>query len=146
MPVSRTPAARSLNAARSRPPDPKSLTSVAPDTLNRSVIWVFIAALYPICSRAIPWSRTPTRRAGTMKSGSTTSVSSVSCHWSQNIAARVVTSTITLLTMLPNVLVTAVWAPMTSLFSRDVIEPVGVRVKKAIGIRWILAKSPRRRS
>ena len=81
-----------------------------------------------------------------MNSGNTMRVSSVSCHWSQNMAASVVVSTITLLTMLPNVLVTAVWAPTTSLFSRDVIDPVGVRVKNAIGIRWILAKSVRRRS
>ena len=62
------------------------------------------------------------------------------------MATSVVTSTITLLTTLPSVLVTAVCAPMTSWFSREVIEPVGVRVKKAIGIRWILANSAPRRS
>ncbi len=81
-----------------------------------------------------------------MKIGSTSSVSRVSCHCRKNIAASVVTSTMTLLTMLPNVLVTAVCAPITSLLSREVIEPVGVLVKKAIGIRWILANSARRRS
>ncbi len=81
-----------------------------------------------------------------MKIGSTTRVSRVSCHWSAIIAASVVISTTTLLTTLPSVLVTAVWAPMTSLLSRDVIEPVGVRVKKAIGIRCTLANSVRRRS
>ena len=73
-------------------------------------------------------------------------MSRVSCHWSQNIAANVVASTITLLTTLPSVLVTAVCAPITSLLSRDVIDPVGVRVKNAIGIRWILANRARRRS
>ena len=81
-----------------------------------------------------------------MNSGSTTSVSNVRRHSSAIIAASVVTSTITLLTTLPSVLVTAVWAPMTSLLSREVIEPVGVRVKNAIGIRWILANSAPRRS
>ena len=44
-PVSRTPSARWSKASRSRPPEPNSFTSVAPATLKRSVIWVFIAAL-----------------------------------------------------------------------------------------------------
>ena len=81
-----------------------------------------------------------------MNSGSTTSVSSVRRHSSASIAASVVTSTITLLTTLPSVLVTAVCAPITSLLRRDVIDPVGVRVKNAIGMRWILANSALRRS
>ena len=139
MPVSRTPAACCSKPACSRPPEPNSLTSVAPDTLKRSVICVFIAALCAICSREMPCSRRPTRRAGMMKIGSTTSVSSVSRHSNASIAPSVVNSTITLLTTLPSVLVTAVCAPITSLLSRDVIEPVGVRVKKAIGIRCTLA-------
>ena len=79
-------------------------------------------------------------------SGSTTSASSVRRHSRASIATSVVTSTTTLLTTLPSVLVTAVWAPMTSLLSRDVIAPVGVRVKKAIGIRCTLANRARRRS
>ena len=58
----------------------------------------------------------------------------------------VVTSTTTLLTTLPSVLVTAVWAPTTSLLRRLVIAPVGVRVKNASGSRWTLANSARRRS
>ena len=62
------------------------------------------------------------------------------------MAISVVTSTTTLLTTLPSVLVTAVWAPTTSVFSREIRAPVGVRVKKAIGIRWTLANSARRRS
>ena len=51
-----------------------------------------------------------------------------------------------LLTTLPSVLVTAVWAPTTSLSRRDVMAPVGVRVKNATGIRCTLANSARRRS
>ena len=81
-----------------------------------------------------------------MNRGSTTKVSSVRRHSSASIAVNVVTSTITLLTTLPSVLVTAVCAPMTSLLSRDVMEPVGVRVKNAIGIRWTLANNAPRRS
>ncbi len=60
-------------------------------------------------------------------------------HSSASIAASVVASTMTLLTTLPRVLVTAVWAPTTSLFNRLVIAPVGVRVKNAIGSRCTLA-------
>ena len=125
---------------------PNSLTSCAPATLNRSVICVFISALVLICSREIACSRRPTRLAGMMNSGSTTSASSVSRHSSASIATSVVTSTTTLLTTLPSVLVTAVCAPTTSLFSRLVSAPVCVRVKKAIGIRWTLANRATRRS
>ena len=78
--------------------------------------------------------------------GSTTSASSVSRHSSASIVTSVVTSTMTLLTTLPSVLVTAVWAPITSLLRRLVIAPVGVRVKNAIGIRCTLANRARRRS
>jgi hypothetical protein len=39
------PAARRSNASCSRAPEPNSLTRLAPATLKRSVIWVFIAAL-----------------------------------------------------------------------------------------------------
>ena len=59
-----------------------------------------------------------------MNSGSTTSASSVSRHSSASIVSSVVTSTTTLLTTLPSVLVTAVWAPTTSLLRRLVIAPV----------------------
>ena len=146
MPVSRTAVARRPNIAFSRSRSPNSLTSIAPDTLKRSVICVFIAALCCICSREMSCSRRPTRRAGMTNIGSTTSASSVSRHSSASIAASVVTSTTTLLTTLPSVLVTAVWAPITSLLRRHVIEPVGVRVKNAIGIRCTLANRARRRS
>ena len=146
MPVSRTPLARRSKAASSRRWSPNSLTRIAPATLKRSVIWVFIVALYCICSREMSCNRRPTRRAGMTNSGSTTSASNVIRHSRASIAMSATTSTTTLLTTLPSVLVTAVWAPMTSLLSRDVSAPVGVRVKKATGIRWTLANRARRRS
>ncbi len=58
-------------------------------------------------------------------SGSTTSASSVSRHSRASIAISVVTSTTTLLTTLPSVLVTAFWAPTTSLLSR-LVERAGL--------------------
>ena len=112
--------ARRRHAPRTRRPrgrwSPNSLTSIAPATLNRSVICVFIEALCCICWREMSCSRRPTRRAGMMNIGSTTSASRVSRHSRASIAISVVTSTTTLLTTLPSVLVTAVWAPTTSLF------------------------------
>ena len=67
-------------------------------------------------------------------------------HSSTSIAASDVTRPMTLLTTLPSVVVTAVWAPTTSLLRREVIAPVGVRVKKATGIRSTLANNDERRS
>ena len=51
---------------------PKSLTSSAPETPNRSVMVAFILASRSYDSRVISASRRPTRRAGTMKIGSRT--------------------------------------------------------------------------
>ena len=70
-----------------------------------------------------------------MNVGSTMSDSRVRRHSRAAIVARVVTSTMTLLTTEPNVLVSALCAPTTSLLSREVIAPVGVRVKKPTGRR-----------
>ena len=81
-----------------------------------------------------------------MKIGSTINASRVNRHSSNSIVASVVTRTMTLLTTLPSVLVTADWAPTTSLLSRLVMVPVGVRVKNAIGRRCTLAYSDRRKS
>lgn len=67
---------------------------------------------------AIACRRLPTRRAGTTNAGSTMSASSVSRHSSAIIAATVVTSVTELLTAVPSVEVTALCAPITSLFSR----------------------------
>ena len=58
-----------------------------------------------------------------MNSGSTISANNVNRHSSHSIVTSVVTSTTTLLTTLPSVLVTAVWAPTTSLLRRLVIAP-----------------------
>ncbi len=146
MPASRTPRASCSNCSSSRAWSPKSLTSIAPATLKRSVIWVLIDALCCICSREICCSRRPTRLAGITNTGSTTRASSVRRHSRAIIASSEVTSTTTLLTTLPSVVVTAFWAPTTSLLSRDVRAPVGVRVKKAIGIRCTLANRARRMS
>ena len=74
------------------------------------------------------------------------SASSVSRHSSTSIATSAVVSPTTLLTTLPSVFVTAVWAPTTSVPSRAVTAPVGVRVKNAMGIRCTLRNSAVRRS
>ncbi len=146
MPVSRTRAARPANVSISSWARPNSLTSCAPATLNRSVICAFISAFVDMFSRLIACSRRPTRLAGTTNSGSTIRAINVSCHCRANIASSVVINTMMLLTTLPSVLVTAVCAPTTSLFSRLVSAPVCVRVKKAIGIRCTLANRATRRS
>ena len=62
------------------------------------------------------------------------------------MAVNVVTRTTTLLTTLPRVLVTADWAPITSLFNRLITAPVCVRVKKAMGMRCTLSNNATRRS
>ena len=146
IPMSRTRAARERNRPTSSSARPNSFTSCAPDTLNRSVIWLFISAFTLICSREMVCRRWPTRLAGMMKMGNTTSAMRVRRHSRRIIAANVVTSTMTLLTTLPNVLVTAVCAPTTSLFSRLMSAPVWVRVKNATGMRCTLANNAERRS
>ena len=47
----------------------------------------------------------------------------------------------TLPTTVPSVLVIACWAPITSLFMRDMRAPVWVRVKNETGIRWTWSNS-----
>ena len=81
-----------------------------------------------------------------MKAGSTTRDNTVRRHSRVSIAATVVTNTTELLTAVPRVDVTALWAPITSLFRRLMSDPVWVRVKKAIGMRCTLVKSATRRS
>ena len=58
----------------------------------------------------------------------------------------VVASTMTFDTTEPSVVVTARWAPMTSLFIRLIRAPVWVRVKKAIGMADTWSNSFTRRS
>ena len=62
------------------------------------------------------------------------------------MAVSVVASTMTFETTLPSVLVTAFWAPMTSLLSRLISDPVWVRVKNATGIAWTFENNATRRS
>ena len=136
MPMSRTRPARSLNASDSRVRLPNSFTSNAPETLKRSVIWVFMAEFRSKPSRVIADSLRPTRLAGMMNTGRTSRASSVIRHSRATMATRVVPRTMTLETTEPRVVVTARWAPITSLFIRLISAPVWVRVKKPIGIDW----------
>ena len=98
MPMSRTRSARSPNRRASISGRPNSFTSSAPATPNRSVMVAFILASRLYDSRVMSASRSPTRRAGMMKIGSSTSDSAVICQESVNITAAVSTSWMTLLT------------------------------------------------
>ena len=144
--MSRTRPARSPNERDSSAGRPNSLTSSAPDTLNRSVIVAFIEAFSPYDSRVIACSRCPIRRAGSTKTGSRTSESTVICQDSENITPAVRTSAITLETTPDSVEVNACWAPITSLLSRLISAPVWVRVKNASGIRCTWSNTRVRRS
>ena len=135
MPMSRTRSARPAKRAASTSGGPKSLTSSAPATPNRSVIVAFILASRWYDSRVISASRRPTRRAGMMKIGSRTSDSTVICQERVNITPAVSTSWMTLLTTPDRVEVNARWAPITSLLSRLTRAPVWVRVKNCSGMR-----------
>ena len=76
-----------------------------------------------------------------MNTGRRASESSVICHDRMNMAASV-TATVTRLPKTDEkVSVKACWAPRTSLSSRDTRAPVWVRVKKAIGIWPMCAKT-----
>ena len=125
---------------------PKSFTIIAPATLNRSLIWLFISAFSSICLCAMAPRREPTRLAGMMNAGSTTSEIAVSRHSSTTMVDSVVARTTMFETTLPRVEVTAVCAPITSLFSRLMSAPVCVRVKNAIGMRCTFSNSATRRS
>ena len=145
-PMSRTRPARRAKSRASSSWRPNSLTSRAPATLNRSVMVSFMEALRSIPSRVMAWRRRPTRRAGRTNSGTMTTASRVSRHSSRNMAARVPTRVITLLTTVPSVPVKARWAPITSLLSRLIRVPVWVRVKNSTGIRCTWSNSAALRS
>ena len=81
-----------------------------------------------------------------MNSGTMHNASSVICHDSSSIAMSTSVTLMTLLTTLDNVPVNACCAPSTSLLSRLISAPVCVRVKNAIGIRWIWVKTAERMS
>ena len=80
MPMSRTWPALPANAVDSSSSRPNSLTSRAPETLNRSVIVVPMPALSCMASRVIACSRRPTHRAGSRNSGVSTSAPRVICQ------------------------------------------------------------------
>ena len=128
-------AARSENVRDSAAGRPNSLTSKAPETPKRSVIVEDRSALIAMRRRdsaARWWAR---RRSRSTKPGITTSDSSVTFHDRVSMAASVNTSvkrSDVPLAAVP----TVCCAPRTSFDSRDMSEPVCVRVKKAIGIRW----------
>ncbi len=136
-PMSRTRVARCSNRRDSARGSPKSLMSNAPETLNRSVIVVFIWALSPYDSRVSPARRRPTHRAGNKKTGRIARETSVIFQDRTNIAARVTATPIVLPTTDDNVSVNACCAPSTSLFNRVTSAPVCVRVKNAIGMSWM---------
>ena len=145
-PMSRTWPARSANSSRSRSCLPKSFTTSAPATLNRSAIVLLIDALRLKPSRVMTCSFRPMRRAGMMNAGSTTSVRSVRRHSSPIITARVIARVIAFWTTVPMVFVTACCAPMTSPFMRLISAPVCTRVKNEMGSRWTWSKSATRMS
>jgi hypothetical protein len=68
-PMSRTRPARRENASVSSRGRPNSFTSIAPATLNRSVMVEPSSALSCMLSRVSRCIRRPTRRAGRMNSG-----------------------------------------------------------------------------
>ena len=119
---------------------------MAPATLKRSVITVFMSALSCIDSRVRPCSLRPTPLAASTKNGSTASVISVSCQLSASISPTAATTCTTFAASVPNVPVKADCAPITSLLRRLISAPVCVRVKNASGMRWTWSKRRRRRS
>ena len=146
MPMSRTRPARLANPSVSSLGRPNSLTSWAPDTLNRSVMVAFIEALRFMPSRVMPATVRPTRRAGRMNNGSSTMASRETRHSSRNRVSRVVAAVMALETTVPKVPVSARWAPITSLLRRLTSAPVWVRVKNEMGNRCTWSNRATRRS
>ncbi len=79
-PMSRTRAARLPNTPASSAGRPYSLASMAPATLNRSVMVEPISASSCIDSRVSRCSLRPISLAGKMNSGSMTSAMTVTCQ------------------------------------------------------------------
>ncbi len=140
-PVSRTSRAREAYSRSSRSGVPKSLTSSAPATLNRSVIRVPSSALAVIIVRVSSDRRRPMILAGMRKNGTSASAPRVSCQESVAIAATMSSNDTALETTDDRTDVNACWAPMTSELSRLTREPVCARVKNAIGWRSTWAKT-----
>jgi hypothetical protein len=144
--MSRTRSARSRNSAASWVGRPNSLTSVAPGAENRSVIWVPMDAFRSAFSRRRSAMVRPIRRAGSTKTGSRISASTVTCQARVIITATASASWMELLSTEASVVVTADWAPTTSLLSRLTSAPVRVRVKNATGWRCTWSNTAARRS
>jgi len=89
----------------------------------------------------IVWIRFPTQRAGSTRTGRSRRETSVICHDSNAIAVIVIATPIRLPRTEENVSVNACCASSTSLFRRLTSAPVWVRVKNAIGICWMWAKT-----
>src|SRR5664280_2834789 len=133
MPVRCTAAAVLANCSCSSLARPKSFTSSAPETLNRSVMAPDSSPLSCWAVRVRSASFVPTSRAGTRKIGSRISAASVSCHERAIIATSVTASPTMFETTVDRVDVNACCAPRTSDWSLDVSLPVCVREKKASG-------------
>ncbi len=106
-PRSRTTAALSVNWRSSSSRRPKSFSSIAPLTLNRSVIALPSAALPSICCLVRPDSRSPTHRDSRSSSGKSSRHSTVTCQLRTNIAAPTTRTLIELETVLDSVEVKA---------------------------------------
>jgi hypothetical protein len=85
--------------------------------------------------------RRPTHRAGSTKTGKSSSASRVICQLRKNIAARVIATLMALPTTEERVLVKALCASRTSLLRRLMSAPVCVLLKNAIGISWKCANT-----
>ena len=134
IPESRTAPDRRENSRDSSPGRPKSLTSRAPDTLNRSVMLALMSALSCIRWRDSRLIFRAMRRSMTMNGGRTSRASPVISGLRMNIGTSVATRVNTSETTEAAV-PTAFWASITSLVSRLIRDPVWVRVKNATGMR-----------
>ena len=145
-PRSRTLAALVAKRTSSSSRRPKSLSSIAPPTLKRSVMLLPRSALPSICSRVSPARRLLTNREARKSSGNSPTHSSVTCQLRASMVMPTTTTAMELDTVLDRVEVKARCAPITSLLSRLTSAPVWVRVKKAIDWRCTWAKTCERRS
>ena len=145
-PMSRTRPARTSNSRDSVAGLPNSFTNVAPGAEKRSVIWVFIVALWMAASRDSRAMVRPIHRAGSRNSGISTSDSSVTCQEILSMTTRVSVRVTTLVMTPEKVSEKARCAPITSLPSLLTRAPVRVRVKNATGIRCTWSNTAVRRS
>ena len=146
IPISATRRARLLKYSRSRSGSPYKATSIAPETLNRSVIVLDISAFTPKDSRVKDCNLRPTHLVGMRKTGNKRREKIVICHERMSIVIVTKTRLTTLLTTPDKVAVKACCAPITSELILEIKAPVCVRVKKAIDCFCTWAKTRERRS